>query len=629
MRNVDLSHADAVDLPLSSGRADGNEPAHFVQFYDDDTFLVDSVSRFVATGLSAGDAGVVIATHERLEALAGRFAAFGLDVRGLQEQGHYVPLDAAETLSRFMVGGCPDAARFEDVVGSVIARAAEGHSRVRAFGEMVALLYADGRADAAIELERLWNDLGKKIDFSLCCAYPMHLFGKEGHEQPFAGVCTAHTHVVPSEGYAALETHDERLRTIAELQRKASALEAETAVRKRTEEDLKGKLELLAAVDRRKDEFLAMLGHELRNPLSAVRNALVTARLDESRRARALEIAVRQADQLARLVDDLLDVARITQGRIALRARRIRFDGAVERALETTRQMVEERGHRLTLSLAEGDPEVQGDATRLEQIIVNLITNAAKYTEPGGRIDVTSERDAGRIVLRVRDDGIGIASETLPFVFDLFAQAERALDRADGGLGIGLTVARRLAELHGGHLEARSDGPGKGAEFALSLPVLPPRSRSVATSPAKEPVPRVGGVAVLLVEDNRDAAESTTMLLEVLGHAVAVAHDGPAALSSATCSPPDVMLVDLGLPGMDGYEVARRIRRQPSLRRTVLVALTGYGRAEDRQRSAAAGFDHHLVKPIDVEALETILAGVRKPSPTAGSSSDGAVPARR
>ena len=361
------------------------------------------------------------------------------------------------------------------------------------------------------------------------------------------------------------------------------------------------------AGSRAKDEFLAMLGHELRNPLAAVRNAVVTAQLDGARRERSLEIARRQADQLARLLDDLLDVARITQGRIALRREPTYLAGIVARALETTRAVVEERGHALDVRLLADDVRVDADPARIEQAIVNLITNAAKYTEPGGRIGLEMRRDGTDAVLAVRDSGIGIAPDMLPYVFDLFAQAERGLDRAQGGLGIGLTIVKRVIELHGGRVDARSDGVGRGAEFVVRLPALPAAPAETAAAPLSRPRETVRA-RILVVEDNVDAAETLGALLELLGHEVHVAHDGPAALELARAKTPRVLLVDIGLPGMDGYEVARRAREDPQLRGAILFALTGYGRDEDRKAALDAGFDGHLVKPVTVEALEEVVA---------------------
>jgi PAS domain S-box-containing protein len=365
---------------------------------------------------------------------------------------------------------------------------------------------------------------------------------------------------------------------------------------------------------RTKDEFLAMLSHELRNPLAALRNAVYSARLDGGRRERALAIASRQTEQLGRLVDDLLDLSRIARGRIRLNRQRVSFGEIVERALETVRPFIDERGHLLSVSPSPDPVEVEGDPARLEQVVVNLLLNAARYTNPGGRIALTLERLGGEAVLRVRDDGTGIAPDVLPRIFDLFVQAGRDQQRAVGGLGIGLAVVRDLVALHGGRVEAHSEGLGRGAEFSVHLPCV--------DAPAQPKQPAFAGEAyapdgarrrVLVVEDNVDAAEGLMMLLEVFGHEVRVARDGESALEAVRAEVPDLMLVDIGLPGLDGYEVARRARRRTELRDVPMVALTGFGQEEDRQRALAAGFDQHLTKPVDPVALRALLARVGSP----------------
>ena len=356
-----------------------------------------------------------------------------------------------------------------------------------------------------------------------------------------------------------------------------------------------------------KDEFLAMLGHELRKPLAAVQSAISAAGLDDARRAHALEIARRQAAQLRKLIDDLLDVTRVTHGKIGLRKQRLRLAVVVGRAVEATRVLVEERGHALVLAV---DPEleVDADAGRLEQVVVNVLVNAAKYTPPGGRIELHAERSGDEIRLRVRDNGIGIHPEALPHVFELFAQDEKSLDRAQGGLGIGLALVRRIAELHGGRAEARSPGPGRGAEFAIRLPAARGAEPELAPPGFRRDMRPIARVRVLLVEDNVDAADSLAMVLELLGQSVEIAYDGISALEALQRNPPDLMLVDIGLPGIDGFEVARRVRAGPGGRDLLLVALTGYGREQDRARTRAVGFDEHLTKPVETETLREIIA---------------------
>jgi two-component system, chemotaxis family, CheB/CheR fusion protein len=359
--------------------------------------------------------------------------------------------------------------------------------------------------------------------------------------------------------------------------------------------------------DEAKDRFLALLGHELRNPLAAVQSAIITAYLDHDRREQALEIARRQTAQLRKLVDDLLDVARVQHGKITLRKVRVSLREIVRRAVEAVAQ-IQEQGHTLSLAVPDGIT-LDADPGRLEQVIVNLLANAAKYTPPGGHIDLRAEVQGDEVAIAVSDTGVGIAPSMLPHVFDTFAQADRSLDRAQGGLGLGLALVRTLIELHGGRAEARSHGLGKGAEFLLHLP-LAPASDVVPSDQAPPPVaPTVTAppVRVVVVEDNTDAAYALSMLVEVLGHEVEVAHDGLGALVALERARPDVMLVDIGLPGIDGLEVARRIRARPDAPDVLLVALTGYGRDEDKERSRVAGFDLHLTKPIGVEDLTAVL----------------------
>jgi PAS domain S-box-containing protein len=368
--------------------------------------------------------------------------------------------------------------------------------------------------------------------------------------------------------------------------------------------------EAAEAANRAKDEFLAMLAHELRNPLFAVRNAIEVARRREDRDD-ALAIGKRQVDQLARLVDDLLDVARIQSGKIELLHEPVDVGRVMGLALEALHSLPEKQPQRITVRL-EPALVVEGDPTRLEQVFTNLLSNATKYTPGTGHIEVRVERDGKEAVARVRDDGMGIALELLPHVFDLFAQGAQGLDRAAGGLGIGLTVTRRLVELHGGRVDARSAGTGTGAEFEVRLPLA-----ERAPQPDRAAAPRLGRdapVRVLLVEDNRDAAESLTMLLELHGHRVRAVGDAGAALEAANAEPPDVALVDIGLPGIDGYELARRLRARDDRPVPLLVALTGYGLERDKELAAAAGFDAHLVKPVDLDELRRLLGTVTTPA---------------
>jgi CheY-like chemotaxis protein len=373
--------------------------------------------------------------------------------------------------------------------------------------------------------------------------------------------------------------------------------------------------EALKEADRRKDEFLAMLAHELRNPLSAIHNALQLAR--KSRKpehlAWAQDVIGQQVKHLARLIDDLLDVSRITRGKIQLRRERQDLAPIIHRAVETVRPLIEARQHQLTVSLTSGPLRLEADPTRLEQILVNLLTNAAKYTEEGGRIRLTGRRDGGELVLAVRDDGVGIAPEMLPHVFEPFTQVARSLDRSQGGLGIGLTLVQKLAEMHGGSVSAASDGPGRGSEFTVRLPAprevpAPPEPQATAAGGAGR------GLRILVVDDNRISARGLADLLGLSGHEVRTAFDGRAALDAARRHRPEVVLLDIGLPEMDGYQVAAQLRREEGLKDALIVAITGYGQEQDLRRSREAGFDRHLVKPVDLEALEELLRS-RQQSP--------------
>ncbi len=580
---------------------------HSVQFYEKDAFLLDKLSDFIGAGLEAGEAGIVIATPTHRADLARRLKA-----RGASLDDRYVALDAAETLSKFMVDGWPDERRFAEEMKALLRRTAQdGNRQVLAFGEMVALLWTEGRHEAALRLEELWNDLARTESFSLLCAYPMQDFSREEHGRLFQHICNEHSQVRPAESFVETATPDALRCQVVLLQQKAAALEAEVAKRRQTEEllrrrerelsdflenaveglhqvgadgtilwanqaeldmlgyepdqyighhiaefyvdrdviddvlkklqrgealydqparlrsgdgsikhvlihsnaliengdlvhtrcftrdvtervrlemELQRKLEQLAEIDRRKDEFLAMLGHELRNPLAAIVTASELMRLrddDLAILARARDIVARQAARMSRLVDDLLDISRISRGKIELRTATVQLDAIVDQAVELMRPLIDERRHRLTVDLPAEPVSLSGDATRLVQVVSNLLHNAAKYTEPGGNISLRVQTDGMDVRLAVRDDGMGLTPELREQVFEPFVQAPGSLEQARGGLGIGLTLVRTLVELHGGSIEALSDGPGCGSEFVVRLP-LP----QMAAAESRESGPR-------------------------------------------------------------------------------------------------------------------------------------------
>ena len=382
--------------------------------------------------------------------------------------------------------------------------------------------------------------------------------------------------------------------------------------RRELEDALVARASELAQADRRKDEFLAMLAHELRNPLAPLRNGvelLTVAGATGEEREHAQQVLVRQIENMSRLIDDLLDVSRITKGKIELRRQPVALDAVIAAAVSMIRPSITKRGQVLSVNLPAEPVYLLADATRLEQVFGNLLGNACKYGGDGCHIDVRAERLSSHsatpeVVVSVRDDGIGIAPELLPRVFDLFVQATRSLDRAHGGLGIGLTLVQRLVELHGGIVEARSDGHGKGSEFMVRLPILTEAPAPAAPAPVVEDeCPR----RILIVDDNTDSARSLAMIQRRRGHEARTAFSGPDAVALAAEFLPEIVLLDIGLPGMDGLEVARRLRAMPALNGVFLIAMTGYGRDEDRAEARLAGFDEYMVKPIDLDGLRECL----------------------
>ena len=393
-------------------------------------------------------------------------------------------------------------------------------------------------------------------------------------------------------------------------------LEEERAERDRQiQEHLRNRAETLREVDRRKNEFLATLGHEMRNPLAPLGHAVRLLEFHDTQDPTLLkirDILKRQVQHLSRLADDLLDISRIAQGKIELRKQPVSLAAIMEQAIEISAPHLKARHHQLNVTLPPATLQLDADPERLTQIVVNLLNNAAKYTEPGGRVDIEARREEDFAVVLVRDNGMGIPPEMLPHVFEMFTQGEWSAECSQGGIGIGLALVRRLIELHGGTITARSDGIAQGTEFVVRLPAL-----------LSEATTRCGGVQydddqlgllpksprrrILVVDDNVDAASSLSMLLSLDGHDVQAAYDGQSALRLAEEFRPAVVLLDIGLPRMDGYQVARRLRELPDMQSVLLVALTGYGQEDARRRSHEAGFDAHLVKPLDLAALQTVL----------------------
>ncbi len=416
----------------------------------------------------------------------------------------------------------------------------------------------------------------------------------------------------------------------AELFRKTRALERlngelEERVAERTSA-LEATTQALQEAGHRKDEFLAMLAHELRNPLAPIRTAVQLLRLkelSEPHRNRARDVIERQVEHLVNLIDDLLDVSRITRGMITLQLEPVLIGAIVARAVETARPAIDAHRHVLEIDLPDELISVEGDKTRLVQVIANILHNAAKFMDPGGRIQLSVRREGPNVAIKISDVGIGIAPDLIPRIFELFTQVHSKSERAQGGLGIGLALVRRLTEMHGGSVSVHSDGPGRGAAFTVRLPVMA-SPLAVLSSQRKEPgvIPEVEPQRILVADDNHDAAEALSLQLQLAGHDVRTAHDGAEAVAIARTFDPDIVLLDLGMPKMDGYEAARELRlRSNEGRRLTLIALTGWGQQQDRDRTADAGFDEHLVKPVAEAQLFKALAaaaGKRKTEAQAG-----------
>jgi len=366
--------------------------------------------------------------------------------------------------------------------------------------------------------------------------------------------------------------------------------------------------EALKEADQRKDEFLATLAHELRNPLAPIRNGLQILRMspDGERAETVREMMDRQLTHMVRLIDDLLDVSRVSRGKIELRKERMMVQEAVRAAVEASNPLIDASSHRLVLAMPETPVWVEGDMTRLAQVVSNLVNNAAKYTPEGGDIRIAVTPRGKTVDIAVSDNGLGIEAAMLPRVFDLFTQVDQHLGHAQGGLGIGLALVRKLVEMHGGAVRADSAGPGKGSTFTVTLPMaLPPKSVAAETAAKAEPATQP--LDVLVVDDNVDSAQTTRWMLELIGHHADVANDGREAIQSAEKQPPDVILLDIGMPEMDGYEVCRELRNKAGLKDTVIVAQTGWGQESDRLRAFEAGFDHHITKPVSLDMLNRLL----------------------
>jgi signal transduction histidine kinase/ActR/RegA family two-component response regulator len=753
---------------------------HAVQFTAGE-FPAAEIARFLALGLESRQAAIAIASEAHLAALVHECEEAGVEVAAATAKGDLVTLDAEAALAGFMRGGRPDAALFETIVGTPIARLARGGRRVRAYGEMVDILWLRGERGAALALEDLWNGLLARAPLQLLCGYSIDGFLDDREGTALREVCSRHDHVAPAAArgavadsrYAAAELQlrtreaqreAERRREIesaerraqqqlriahdalARLQRCTSALaeavstadvaravvsevaatlEADHAVMAAAEgsRDLRllaqrglsaenalvlacigieehlaagessrptqalcvGSLaqlldrcpSLLAAgvraiawlpihaasafrgsvafgftreqefaghpralfedvarqigfalerarlyeeaqrsearmqeANRRKDEFLALVGHELRNPLAPIMTAVQLMKLrGDTASARERAVIERQVLHLSRLVDDLLDVARIMRGKLELKREPTEVSAILAQAVEMASPLIEQREHRLSVDVPRDSLLLNVDRVRVAQAVANLLTNAAKYTDRGGRVGIRVIRESEHVVIAVKDNGAGIRSEMLSSIFQPFVQAERTLQRAQGGLGLGLALVKSLVELHGGRVSASSDGVGCGSEFRLRLPAPPVSRNSEGAPPPKLTALDPKAVRrVLIVDDNEDAADGLAAMLSLVGHQTHVAYDAAQALQQSGAVELDAAVVDVNLPVMDGYELARRIREQPGGGRVQFIAVSGFGTEEDKERSRAAGFAAHLVKPVDCERLLSALS---------------------
>lgn len=610
-----------------------NDTEHFVQFYEADGFLLNSLGGFIGTAINSGEAALVVATQAHREGLDELLIANGLDVANAKASGQFVSIDAAETLSKFMVNGAPQSDRFNEVVGGIIASVSDGRPRVRAFGEMVALLWAEGQYQAAIRLEELWNELQKAHTFSLFCAYPMNGLGGQKFMEPHSGVCTVHSRVIPAESYAGLEDQDKRLRAIAKLQQKAASLEAEIRDHLETEEKLRLALvgEQMARAEaetanRMKDEFLATVSHEIRTPLNAIigwSHLLRSGRLDEATVARAVETIDRNAKSQAQLIEDILDVSRMITGKLRLNNEAVDIASVINAAIDSVQLAIDSKELHLEVTLDPSARHTLGDANRLQQIVWNLLANAIKFTPAGGRIEIKVERAEDKLQLRVSDTGQGIDPSFLPFIFDRFRQADGTTTRQHGGLGLGLAIVRHLVELHGGSISAASAGEGRGATFTMALPLASKNGTRRKTSSgalrAQEigeghftTAPALDSVRVLLVDDDSDTLQFLSLMLTESKAVVETARSVTEALAILEWYRPQVLVSDLAMPNEDGFSLVAKIRALKCFNGTKIpaVALTSYVRVEDRARALAAGFNLFVPKPIEPNELITAIASL-------------------
>jgi signal transduction histidine kinase/CheY-like chemotaxis protein len=627
----------SVDFGAAAHAGFVTAPDHAVQFYESDDFLCDAVARFFVEGLKAHEPLLLVATQAHRDGIGERLAFHGFDLPTLCRTGRATLVDAQELLSTFMAGSAVDAALFrrglEDLLGTI--RCGRDRAKVRIYGEMVDVLWRGGRAEAAIRLEKLWNELAATQSFSLLCGYAMEQFHDAAHSAPFEEICLQHAHAIPTERYMHVTREEGRLREIARLQQQACSLAAELEHRKELELALRRTLadreqseaereRLLAreqaaredaeAANRLKDEFLAVMSHELRTPLNAIlgwSQILNRPSNDEGTFRRGLDVIQRNARLQLHVIDDLLDMSRIITGKMAIRVAEVDLTEVLKDAVETVRPAVVAKNIDLHVELDPLARCIAGDRDRLQQIVWNLLSNAIKFTAPRGRIELRLERADGHAQILVRDDGQGIATEFLPYVFDRFRQADTGTTRMSGGLGIGLAVVRDLVLAHGGTITAASAGAGHGATFTLRLP-LRPASLDGAQHPVARRSAELGQARVLVVDDDPDSRELFGAALGMAGASVRTAASVEEALQTLSSSPDrlDMLIADIGMPGRDGYALIEAVRRDPdaSIRGISAIAVTSYAGDSYRDRARACGYDDYVAKPVDPNQLVGLVA---------------------
>lgn len=581
-----------------------NSP-HIVKFYDGEDDLFSMVGDFLGEG---SDPIVIIARPERRERFAAMLRLRGADPEALSDAGRLIFLDAHETLAAFMTDSMPDDVRFSEHVGGLIRDTTRQHGRVRAYGEMVDILWQSGNPEATVRLEELWNDLVRKETFSLFCAYPIGNFLKETDRAHFDSVCSAHTLV-----HAAARTSliNDESRALAALQQRTLALETEVrqrielekslchalAARRETEEELRRLYELAQESNRTKDQFLATLSHELRTPLTAIlgwARMLTLGGMDAETTRTAIETIERSARIQASIVDDLLDLSKIVTGKLAAEREVVDLDAVVDEAVQTCALAAEAKKIEVEIRRPEQRALVMGDPTRLRQIVWNLFSNAIKYSPNGGHISLAVARAGRSATITIQDDGRGITPDFLTHMFEPFRQADGSSTRGHGGLGLGLTIVKHLTEMHGGTVEARSDGEGRGATFIVTLPLVQSDPMAAASVPGENIDLR--GSRILVVDDDEPTGDLLRAMLTRFGAEVEVERSLRTALARAATFDPHAVITDIALGDDDGFSLFASIRSACDV---PVMAVTALSEPATEERVMAAGFDAYVRKPVD------------------------------